>query len=186
MEIQAGLTRVLARLEEARAELQAAQERVHRLEVMRDGLQFAVDEFEMAQAADETAMREQERELADAVNTASAASEPAGHGLPGIPDSPAPGAVTQADLVLAALTALDGPATTKEVRQRLVAAGYDRSYEQVRGALKWLKESDRVGWVGPGTWALPEKMPQEDLSPAVSAAGASKAEENGHVLFRPS
>jgi hypothetical protein len=184
MQIQAGLTQVKARLDDAMAELEAAQEKVRRLEVMRDGLELAVTEFESFPAQDETA--DGDREPAEAETRH--AVEPVGHepveqprqSLRGIADG-LTGEVTNTALAEASVTALDRVAMTNEIRARMSAAGYDRSYEQVRGALTWLAKQGRVRHVGAGAWAPPEKAPQHDFTPAISVAGVSEPSANGHV-----
>lgn len=150
MDTKAILVRVSADLETARAELHVAEEKVARLEAMHDGLQLAMAEYEASSDAQDATSGEPDK-LGE---TAEDVQKVAGQGLPGLTDRHVRNEVSHADLSLAALRAIGRPASTNEIRDRMVNAGYLRSREQVRGALSWLLKTGRVKRVAPGTWAL--------------------------------
>jgi hypothetical protein len=170
MDTKAILARVTADLEVATAELQVAQEKVDRLRVIFDGLQLAVEEYETPPTAQQTTAQTQED---TAENSGRRDEELHRSSLPGVPDRSAKGeAVSQVDLAIAALTALRRPASTHEVQEKIAAAGYDRSHDQVRGALTWLLKTRRVERVAPGTWTLPKTTPQNEPVPLTGGGGA--------------
>jgi hypothetical protein len=109
---------------------------------------------------------------------------PTRQNLPGIPEPSKRGVKpSQTDLAFAALHTLARPSLTQEVRERIMAAGYGLSQDQVRNALTWLLRSERVARVAPGTWAIPKEMDaSNDVAPAAVTAGASQAGWNGPVI----
>jgi hypothetical protein len=178
MDMRAGLARVTAELTIAEADLRSVQERVDRLRTIREGLLLAVETYEKPLADTGGALDQ----LSVDVDPAQSAEKPTRQDLPGIPaPSTRRRAPSQTDLSLAALRVLGGPASTREIRDRIIAAGYKHKPEQIRSALTWLLTKERVERVAPGTWALPgEAPPQDDFTPAADTAGVSTAGENGH------
>jgi hypothetical protein len=167
MDMEAVLERVLAEFAEATAELEAAQEKVRRLQVMRDGLETAIAEFG---GREDAMVATPEGNAADLVAI-----------LPGIPQPPESGETLPiVELAKAAMTGLGREAGTNEILERMAAGGYSRTYEQVRGALSWMKKQGKIEHTGPGMWVLPPESQPSDLvvAPPVTAA---KPNANGQV-----
>lgn len=177
---KAVLARVTADLEVATAELQVAQEKVNRLRVIFEGLQLAVEEYETPPTAHQTTAQKQEDSPESSDRRDEELHRPS---LPGIPDGSGEGeAVSQVDLAIAALTALRRPASTHEVQEKIAAAGYDRSHEQVRGALTWLLKTHRVVRVAPGTWTLPKTTSQDEPVPLTGGGDGGAGLRNAATL----
>ena len=91
--------------------------------------------------------------------------------------------VSQTDLCEKELRELGRPATTREMHERLIAAGYTFDFEQVRSALGYLKRKNRVERVGPATWQSPRTREAKSFAPVTDATGANGAGEAGASLF---
>ncbi len=178
MDVRAALARATAELANAEADLRSAQERADRLRTIRAGLELAVETYERPSEDTGTGV-DQMRVRADPAQPAEKAVR---YDLPGIPaPSPRRKQPSYTDLTRAALSDLAGPASTREISDRIVAAGYNKHKpEQIRNALTWLLTKERVKRVAPGTWVLPEEVRiQDDFTPTDSTAGVSQAGENG-------
>src|ERR1700733_5364241 len=142
MDLKAALARAKAELDEAEAQFLAAQERMSKLEQVRDGIQLAVDLYEVPEPEDhEHALSAEPEEPGGPED----AGDTPLRRLPGIPDPPPhDGKPSQVDLARAAMEEFGGRATTNEVRSRVEAAGYFYKYDQIRGALNWLEHKGIV------------------------------------------
>jgi hypothetical protein len=165
MDIKAALARAKAELDDAEAQFKAAQERMRKLEAVRDGLELAVDMYELDEAGAEG---QEDRDTTESTESGSVQLRR----LPGIPDPPAvDGKPAQVDIAYAAVKERGEEIATTAVRVRAADAGYPLKYDQVRGALTWLEKQERIVRVAPGVWALP---------PAVTNSPMM----NGHVVVR--
>jgi hypothetical protein len=160
MDVDEMMRRASKDLEEAEAQLAAAEGRVAELKTIRDGLRFALQRYGQTQAAEAVKPKAEEPTLRPAR---------AGKPLDG----------TIGDMVLAVLGDAGRPLATVEVREMINASGRRLNREQVRSALHYLVRKDRISRVGPGLWTLPgERRPTTDFGPADSAAGPNGSGEN--------
>jgi hypothetical protein len=83
--------------------------------------------------------------------------------------------VSQTDLCEKELRELGRPATTREIHERLSAAGYKFNFEQVRSALGYLKRKDRVERAGPATWQFPRTREAENFAPVTTPNGDERS-----------
>lgn len=155
MDVDELIKRASADLEEAEAQLRAAEGRVAELRTIRDGLRFAVQRYGDTKAAPVAAP-----EPAAAVRSA------------------ATDEVSQTGLVFNALASIGRPAKTKEVHTKVLTAGRDYTFEQVRGALGYLLRKKRIKRVGTALWEIPAAPPPpQSFTPAVEATGVNQAGE---------
>jgi hypothetical protein len=160
MDLDALKRRLSVDLETARTELQAAQARFEQLTTAWEGLQIIEETY---------------------ITATSGAGQPADR-------SPAASVLavsvqrpSNADLVQDVVTSLGRPAMHDEITDRVREnTGLPFTPEQTRNALRYLREKQKVRKVGVGRWeALPAPSPKQGSVPAASAAGTSKAGENG-------
>jgi hypothetical protein len=159
MEVDELIRRATADLEEAEAQLRAAEGRVMELRTIRDGLRFAVQRYgnmpvlgtaptTSESSADSARLRDGETEI------------------------------SQTDRVFNTLEGIGRPAKSHEVHAKVQAAGYDYSFEQVRSALGYLLRKKRIKRVGKALWEVPAAWPSPpSFAPAVETAGAGQAGE---------
>ena len=88
--------------------------------------------------------------------------------------------VNQTDLVWEFVESFGTSATTRQIYDKLTAAGYNLEYEQVRSALGYLRRKKRIVHVGPATWRVPQMPAVKDSTPDADTPGVDQADENGH------
>ena len=160
MNVDEMMRRASKDLEEAEAQLAAAEGRVAELKTIRDGLRFAVQRYGQGQAVEAA-----EAKMVDPVIRVR-------------PVAPKPsGGTSLGGMVLKVLGDAGRPLSTSEVRESVNALGQQMNKEQARSALHYLLRKERIGRVGPGLWVLPERS-AKGFGPADGTAGPNGTGEN--------
>ena len=160
MEAEQFINNAAAELEMVEAQLRENDARGAALRARADGLRFIVQYGQEAHAAP----LPQSPVVAAALQAAAMTST-----------ASAGGDIAQTEVVKEALGRIGRTAMTGEITDKVKAAGYDLSHEQVRSVLGYLmrKKPPQVERVRPGVWRLPKAAPSLAAFVPAPLTGAS-------------
>jgi len=179
------ISRATAEIDEAEAQLRAAQARLGELVTIRDRLlraeqRYAPGGTSPAMSAPPVAAAPAGTALPASLADASAlvlVPGQDGGGAQEQEDTEAAQEIPQTDLCITALGEFTRPATALQIRDKLAEAGYELTRDQVRSALGYLLRKKRVARTKPGLWRLPRPASPRLLTPSADAVSGSGAGE---------